>query len=230
VPYQPIENYGVIGDLRTAALIGKNGSLDWLCLPHFDSPSVFAAILDDGKGGSFHIAPTCEDVTTKQLYWPDTNILVTRFLSPSGVAEVLDFMPVEGEQQLVRRVRCVRGEVTFRALCQPAFNYARDPHVVKLSSEGAVFRARNFSLALATPLPLQLEGRRRRRRLLFAGGGDGKLRPRVTSVDDAVHPCPSESEMEGPFSKLPSPTGEPGLSKCSYQGRWRETVQRSALL
>jgi GH15 family glucan-1,4-alpha-glucosidase len=98
LPYQPIENYGVIGDLRTAALIGKNGSLDWLCLPHFDSPSVFAALLDDAKGGRFRIAPTCEDVTTKQLYWPDTNILVTRFLSPEGVAELVDFMPVGGEQ------------------------------------------------------------------------------------------------------------------------------------
>ncbi len=80
MPYQPIENYGVIGDLRTAALVGKNGSLDWLCLPHFDSPSVFAALLDDVKGGRFQVEPTCEDVTHKQLYWPDTNILVTRFL------------------------------------------------------------------------------------------------------------------------------------------------------
>ena len=93
MPYQPIEDYGVIGDLRTAALVGKDGSLDWLCLPHFDSPSVFAALLDDAKGGRFRIAPTCKDVTHKQLYWPDTNILVTRFLSPEGVAEVVDFMP-----------------------------------------------------------------------------------------------------------------------------------------
>ncbi len=78
---------------------------------------MFAALLDDAKGGRFRIAPTCEGVTCKQLYWPDTNVLVTRFLSPSGVAEAVDFMPVGGEQQLVRRVRCVRGEVTFRAFC-----------------------------------------------------------------------------------------------------------------
>ena len=131
MPYQSIEDYGVIGDLRTAALIGKNGSLDWLCLPHFDSPSVFAAILDDDKGGSFQIEPTCADVTTKQLYWPDTNVLITRFLSLEGVAEVVDFMPINGVQRLIRRVHCVRGELPFKIVCRPAFNYARDTHTVE---------------------------------------------------------------------------------------------------
>ena len=83
--YQPIESYGVIGDMRTAALVGTNGSIDWLCFPHFDSPSVFAAILDDDKGGRFAISPTIEGFRTKQLYWPDSNVLVTRFLSETGI-------------------------------------------------------------------------------------------------------------------------------------------------
>ena len=82
--YQPIENYGMIGDMHTVALVGIDGSLDWLCVPDFDSPSVFAAILDDGKGGRFKITPIGENVTCKQFYWPETNVLVTRFLSPDG--------------------------------------------------------------------------------------------------------------------------------------------------
>src|SRR5580698_7003345 len=97
MPYQPIEDYGIIGNLRTAALIGKNGSLDWLCYPRFDSPSIFAAILDEKKGGHFKIAPKHADVTHKQLYWPDTNVLITRFLAEGGVGETVDFMPIDGD-------------------------------------------------------------------------------------------------------------------------------------
>src|SRR5258707_14916126 len=114
--YQPIENYGVIGNLRTAALVGMDGSIDWLCLPHFDSPSVFAALLDDQKGGRFRIAPVGDDFRNKQFYWPDTNVLITRFLDPDGIGEIEDYMPVGvvggSVDQLVRRVRVVRGKVS----------------------------------------------------------------------------------------------------------------------
>src|SRR4051794_7007979 len=92
--YLPIEGYGIIGDLHTVALCGQNGSIDWFCFPHFDSPSVFAALLDDARGGCFAIAPLGTGYTTKQLYLPDSNVLVTRFLSPDGVGEITDFMPV----------------------------------------------------------------------------------------------------------------------------------------
>src|SRR5690348_12423195 len=91
--YKPLEDYGVIGDMRTVALIGVDGSIDWLCLPHFDSPSVFAALLDREKGGRFKIAPSAEGVRTKQLYWPETNVLVTTFMAAEGVGELRDFMP-----------------------------------------------------------------------------------------------------------------------------------------
>src|SRR6476659_9107027 len=140
--YQPIEDYGLIGNMHTAALVGRNGSIDWLCLPHFDSPSVFAAILDSKKGGRFRIAPTVlsesEDakyrITRKQVYWPETNVLITRFLLDDGVVEVIDYMPVgvkrggPGFRQLVRRVEAIRGSVPVRVECYPAFNYARDEH------------------------------------------------------------------------------------------------------
>src|SRR5215467_12901375 len=111
--YQPIESYGIIGNMRTAALVGMDGSIDWLCLPHFDSPSVFAAVLDTKKGGRFRIAPVGSDFRNKQFYWPDTNILITRFLHADGIGEIEDYMPVgqvaASADVLVRRVRVVRG-------------------------------------------------------------------------------------------------------------------------
>jgi len=91
--YQPIENYGIIGNMRTVALVGMNGSIDWYCYPHFDSPSVFGAILDDKKGGRFQISASPDGVRHKQFYWPSTNVLVTRFLLPDGIVELEDFMP-----------------------------------------------------------------------------------------------------------------------------------------
>ena len=130
--YQPVQDYGIIGDMHSAALVGTDGSIDWLCFPHFDSPSVFAAILDDEKGGRFKIAPASEGAARNQLYWPDTNVLITRFFTPDGVGEVIDYMPVgvpdngHGYHQLVRRVRVVRGEMSFWVECSPAFDYARE--------------------------------------------------------------------------------------------------------
>src|SRR5207245_6242527 len=139
--YKPIESYGVIGDLHTVALVGMDGSIDWCCLPQFDSPSIFAAILDEHKGGFFKIASLYE-AQHKQMYLPDSNVLLTRFLSPEGVGEVVDFMPVQGPSRgkkthrIVRVVRAVRGAVRFRLACQPAFDYARRPHQVTLEGRG----------------------------------------------------------------------------------------------
>ena len=143
VDYQPIEQYGIIGNMRTAALVGMDGSIDLLCLPHFDSPSVFAALLDAGKGGRFRIAPAGDAFRHKQFYWPDTAILITRFLHEDGVGEVEDYLPVGGAatvpDELIRRVRVVRGAVTFHLECHPAFDYARAPHQLYLDTHGARF-------------------------------------------------------------------------------------------
>src|SRR5215203_34018 len=140
MPYQPIEHYGIIGNLLTAALVGLDGSIDWLCLPRFDSSSVFAAILDDARGGRFRIAPPSDDLRYKQFYWPDTNILITRFLHPDGIGEVEDYMPVGGAggapvDQLVRRVRVVHGHMPFRLACRPAFYYARARHDTSVAGQ-----------------------------------------------------------------------------------------------
>src|SRR5215475_2311909 len=103
--YAPIGDYGVIGDLHTVALVGADGSIDFLCLPDFDSPSVFAALVDSERGGRFQIAPALRGAVRKQLYLPDTNVLLTRFLGAHGVAELSDFMPVEEAGQAHNVVR-----------------------------------------------------------------------------------------------------------------------------
>src|SRR5262249_50531819 len=151
--YLPIADHGVIGDLRTVALVGTDGTIDWYCPLRFDAPSVFGAILDSGDGGYYRIAPVV-DCSTKQLYVPDTNVLITRFLSPQGVGEVQDFMPVGDRPRLIRRVTCARGEIHFRLECEPRFNYGPDRHEAVLTAGGALFRSPSLSLALSAPTPL----------------------------------------------------------------------------
>ncbi|MFL5691838.1 MAG: trehalase-like domain-containing protein, partial [Ktedonobacteraceae bacterium] len=161
-PYQPIEDYAVIGDLHTVALVGKNGSIDWCCIPRFDSPSVFGALLDANKGGFFRIAPPdMPGMGHKQLYIPETNVLITRFLTVDGVGEIVDFMPVkeigsaEHQHHLIRSVSMARGSLPFEMVCRPAFNYARDSHTLHLSKAGAIFHSDGLCLGLASPVPLE---------------------------------------------------------------------------
>ena len=162
--YAPIEDYGIIGDLHTVALVGKNGSIDFLCLPSFDSPSVFAALLDADRGGRFQIAPQMDDAVHKQLYLPDTNVLLTRFLSDSGVAEVSDLMPVEDAgvaHNLVRRAKTVRGEIRFEMRCEPRFDYARATHTVERRSDTEILfvgrsGVRELVLRLRSSVPMQI--------------------------------------------------------------------------
>ena len=151
--YPEIADHGLIGDLQTAALVATDGTVDWFCCPRFDSPSVFASLLDADHGGYFRVGPDRDDYVTKQLYVPDTAILITRFLTPDGVGEVHDFMPVAGRSatdghRLIRQLRVVRGTMRFVTDIQPRFDYARQPHTLELSEDGAVFRAESLTLTL----------------------------------------------------------------------------------
>jgi GH15 family glucan-1,4-alpha-glucosidase len=231
--YKPIESYGVIGDLHTVALVGMDGSIDWCCLPHFDSPSVFAAILDERKGGFFKIASLYE-AQHKQIYLPDSNVLVTRFLSPEGVGEVVDFMPVEdpncGEKthQIVRVVRAVRGAVRFRLECQPAFDYARRPHQITLEGRGAVFEAPGMRFSLVSRFPLARQGAGVATEFLLQPGEPSTFILRQVEGDGDSGLL--EARLVG--TELLTRTLEfwrRWSSKCRYQGRWREMVNRSAL-
>lgn len=230
--YQPIENYGIIGNMRTAALVGMNGSIDWLCLPHFDSPSVFAAMLDASKGGHFRINAGNSEFRHKQFYWPDTNILVTRMLGPQGVGELEDYMPVGGTKvpdELVRRVRVVRGKLTFHLECRPAFDYARATHRTRVGTHGVRFDGPDLSLALASPVKLHAD---------HHGGvvadftlSEGEKAVFVLRSLDrhgATSACPNVDEGETLFRDTVA-YWRRWLSKCTYTGRWREVVRRSAL-
>jgi len=147
---QSIENHGIVGNLRTAALIGLDGAVNFLCWPRFDSPSIFASLLDDERGGSFELTPALDDARHRQLYLPDTNVLLTRFLSSDGVAEISDFMTVgdlDAGSRLVRRVKAVRGTIRFRMRCMPRFDYARMTPEIRVEAGKVIFMGGD-SLAL----------------------------------------------------------------------------------
>ncbi|MEU8585991.1 glycoside hydrolase family 15 protein [Streptomyces sp. NPDC048664] len=230
--YQPIADHGLIGDLRTVALVGTNGTIDWYCCPAFDSPSVFAAILDAERGGAFELA-TAVPARTKQFYFPDTNVLITRFFTEDGVGEVQDFMPigedaVETERhRLIRRVLCVRGALPFRVRVAPRFDYGRRAHTVRLLGDAAVFESPALSLALTSTVPLESDG--------ADVWGDFKLTEgesavfALDQVDARLAPrmC-ARAEAERQFATTVA-YWRHWLSSSRYRGRWREMVHRSAL-
>ncbi len=233
--YQPIENYGVIGDMHTVALVATDGAIDWLCIPHFDSPSVFAAILDDQKGGSFRIAPVDGDVTSKQSYWPDTNVLVTRFFTRESGAELVDFMPVSApspgtpkRRRLIRRVTALRGETTFRMDCRPAFNFARDAHEARLVDCGAVFESPGLQLELLTSAALRVDGDTACAEFTLREGESVTFVLQEMEGDRPCGTCLSHDETEREFRQTIQ-YWRNWLSQCAYAGRWREVVHRSAL-
>src|ERR1700742_2067289 len=138
-----IAEHGLIGDLQTAALISTDGRIDWLCLPRFDSPAVFSDLVDAEAGGFCQIRPTTDDYTARQLYLPDTAVLITRFMTEEGRAEVIDFMPISSENQatdyhrLVRIVRVVRGQMALTFDMDPAFDYGWTAHTLEMTKAGA---------------------------------------------------------------------------------------------
>lgn len=157
--YLPIAEHGIIGGLHTAALVGSDGTIDWFSPDRFDGPSVFGALLDRDRGGFYRIAPVDPLAATRQLYLPDTNVLITRFLSPEGVSEILDFMPVgSGPQRLIRSVVGVRGAQRFRLEVEPRFDYGLHEPQPAIEQAGAVFRAPGHVLALGSPLGLEPTG------------------------------------------------------------------------
>jgi GH15 family glucan-1,4-alpha-glucosidase len=222
--YLPIASHGVIGDLRTVALVTTDGTIDWYCPVAFDSPSVFGAILDNEQGGHYRIASVGE-CATKQLYLPDTNVLITRFLSADGVGEVQDFMPLGGEQRLIRRVVCVRGQVRFRLECEPRFNYGRDRHATAIVAEGACFRSAALTLTLATSVPLEQT----------AAGVTAEFE--LNAGETATFVLAETGVAQGRVSEAAAGRllvetvehWQNWISQSRYTGRWREIVNRSAL-
>jgi len=226
--YPPIADHGLIGDLQTAALVATDGTVDWFCCPRFDSPSVFASLLDHRKGGRFELHAV-DDCVTKQMYLPDTAILVTRFLSSKGVAEVIDFMPIEypgivtDHHRLARAVRGVRGELEFEALVQPRFDYGRETHKTQVDGTNAVFEAPSMTLHLTGTIPLEESGGDVRSRFTVrAGDFTGVM------LESAEKSTIGHGEMIKVFSDTVD-FWKSWLHQSSYRGRWREAVGRSAM-
>jgi GH15 family glucan-1,4-alpha-glucosidase len=239
--YLPIAEHGLVGDLHTVALVSTTGTIDWYCCPAFDSPSVFGSILDVDKGGFYALRPEGEEWSSRQLYFPDTNILITRFFTPGGVGEVQDFMPIEAvdtgmhRHRLIRRVVVVRGEVRFVIEVQPRFDYGRAEHEVEMHPHGVLFRSPVLTLALEGAIAKAMGSQRRLERVdggiratfeLAAGQSQTFVLERVPE-DHIARPYP-EHETAASFDATVH-YWRRWVSQSGYRGRWREMVQRSAL-
>jgi GH15 family glucan-1,4-alpha-glucosidase len=231
--YLPIADHAIVGNHHTVALIGIDGTIDWYCCPRFDSPSIFGALLDKDNGGYFRIAPRDGDgVTHKQLYFPDTNIVITRFLTPDGVGEVTDFMPIDrpgeltGHHRLIRKVTVVRGQMAFEVEIQPRFDYGREGHELRIEEHGALFDSTSLVIAVSSNKQLERRGHDAHASLNLSAGEEAiyVLEPMEEAV---VPPCHS-----GQVDRLAEETVEywrGWLHHSRYKGRWREMVNRSAL-
>jgi GH15 family glucan-1,4-alpha-glucosidase len=241
VDYLPIAEHGLVGDLHTVALVGTNGTIDWYCCPAFDSPSVFGSILDADDGGFYALRPEGEEWTAKQLYFPDTNVLITRFLTPAGVGEVQDFMPIEApdsamhRHRLMRRVVVVRGEMRFVVEVQPRFDYGRAEHEVEMHPHGVLFRSEQLSIALEGAIARAMGADRRLERrgpgvwatFDLAAGQSQTFVLESVAPDHICRPYP-EHETAAVFDATVN-YWRRWVAQSAYRGRWREMVQRSAL-
>jgi len=240
--YQPIENYGVIGNLQTVALVGIDGSIDFLCFPYFDSPTLFGGLLDAQRGGNFSLSPVFQSSRPRQIYLSNSNILLTRFLSPEGVAEVSDYMPISLEsrgpssepvRQLIRSAKCIRGEVRFKMVCDPKFDYGRAKHSVEVLSPEEVRLIPEINENGVGPLRLRAQTR-----LQIKEDGsvvaDFVLRAgeRVFFILDGHEDSPHgiDPDREGALFKETLNFWQTWVAQSTYRGRWREMIDRSALV
>jgi GH15 family glucan-1,4-alpha-glucosidase len=233
MPFQPIENYGVIGNMQSIALVGMDGSIDFLCYPEFDSPTVFAALLDGKNGGCFQIRPQLADMRRRQLYLPETNILLTRFLAEEGVAELTDYMPIDpnGKQpnEIVRTVSVIRGNVRFEMSCQPRFNYAAGQHELEISDTCARFTPADglcSPMALYSTVPLQRQGQDVTSAFTLKAGETATF---ILGSPRGAGQAPEVNLLGGRFLDT-AQFWKGWMSQSNYRGRWREMVHRSALL
>ncbi|MFE2011425.1 glycoside hydrolase family 15 protein [Streptomyces sp. NPDC059491] len=235
--YPPIADHGLVGDLQTCALVSAEGVVDWMCSPRFDSPSIFGRLLDHERGGHFSITVEAPGTSVRQLYLADTAVLLTRFLTPDGVGEVADFMPLAADptvptdrHTLVRVLRVVRGTVRFAVECRPRFDYGRETHELVLDGGTARFTGATASAQLQVLGPIALE----------RDGGDVRATVELSAGQRAA----AVITLDAPGAEPPPPADETSLraafdgvrsfwhewiSRCRYRGRWQQQVNRSAI-
>jgi GH15 family glucan-1,4-alpha-glucosidase len=240
--YPEISDHGLIGDLQTAALVSTDGTIDWFCWPRFDSPSIFASLLDADKGGYFRIAPEASGCSSRQLYFPNTAMLITRFMTEDGVGEVTDFMPIAAMQatdqhQLVRLIRVVRGSMKFVVDLKPRFDYGRAKHTMEITENGYVFRSGQSHFTLNPTGDRDLSVGQHDGHSIERLGDD--LRMTITLKEGESAGTVLET-MGGPprrisRSEMDKLTGDTTafwrnwVGQSTYRGRWREIVTRSAM-
>ena len=231
--YQPIQDYGLIGNMRSAALVSASGAIDFFCYPEFDSPSVFVALLDTAKGGSFTLGPDGGNYTNKQMYLPESNVLLTRFLGDAGIVELTDFMPVDNNRKrhcIMRKITAVNGAARIELRCSPRFDYARLKHRVEERSGAIVFSPENVecpAMYLQGSAATHVENGEARASFdlksgesaYFIFGGDGEERSKE-GIAALV-----EEEFTATHGYWRNWSGQ-----SRYRGRWREMVNRSALV
>lgn len=237
--FQPIENYGVIGNMRSIALVCTNGSIDFLCFPNFDSPTVFAGLLDPERGGHFKVCPELQEMRTRQLYLPETNILLTRFLSDEAVVEITDFMPVvEDKDQryghhIMRMIRAIRGEPRLKMRCAPRFDYARSGHEARAADHSIYFIPASKdcpSVALHATFPMEIDGKDATATFTLKAGETATVV--FGEVDDEEKQAAAvldPNNIEEHFKET-SDFWRGWIGGSHYKGRWREMVNRSALM
>ena len=222
----PIAAHGLIGDLRTAALVATDGTIDWFCPVRFDAPSVFASILDPERGGFWRIAPEEERPRVTQFYFPDSNVLVTRFMTEQGVVELQDFLPVSEHQRLVRRVTCVRGRMRLHSELAARFDYGRTEHRTRRNHDGVVLSTDALKLTLFSEADLTTDHGDVHADVTVA---EGETVTFVLHIGDVHTPqCHREDSARTMFNDTVAYWRQ-WLSQSTYTGRWREMVHRSAL-
>lgn len=238
--YRPIENYGIIGDLNTVALVGLDGSIDFMCFPDFDSPTIFASLLDADKGGYFkiHLHPEPEkgEFRQKQLYLPDTNVLMTRVLKEGGVGEITDFMPVEPlyrGKELIRMVSCEHGTLDFVMECRPRFDYARAGHRAERRSDHEHMvvsdNESDTTMRLLSNVPVHVENGDLVSYFTLTTGQSAIFMLEFVDGEQSISPSELETfARESLFDTINY--WKDWIDKSQYRGRWMETVHRSALV
>jgi GH15 family glucan-1,4-alpha-glucosidase len=228
VPGREIGNHGIIGNLDTVALVALDGTIDFLCWPHLDSPTIFAGLLDPQKGGAFELEPHLDAARAMQLYVPETNVLMTRWLSEAGSVECVDLMPHPetsgtAHKCLIRRVRATRGDVEIAVRVSPRFDYARETPSAERVEGGVLFCGRSLKLQLTTPVPLRAENGDAHGRFKLKHGEETWF-----VLADADQKPVSSDDMGASIDKTVA-AWRAWSSRCVYEGRWREQVLRSAL-
>ncbi len=229
--YQPIENYGIIGDLNTIALVGLDGSIDFMCLPHFDSPTVFCALLDKRQGGYFQITSCKENIKRKQSYIPNTNILLTRFLFEDGIGEVIDFMPLSSffnKNIVIRRVKNIKGKINYRLECCPRFNYGKHSHKTEVKGNGIFFHGEDgISLKLSSTIPMEMRKRDGYAEFTLKEGETADfILQKYNTENDSI--ASVTNFVDSAFHHTLN-YWKDWVGKSTYKGLWQEMVIRSAL-